>query len=83
MPEPCPPSGFYCPGAAADTVNSSPGSKPIIQATGGSTTVAQVEVVTKEVALEMSMDDYSAHRDAMRIALARQYGVDPSQIICS
>ena len=80
VPEPCPPSGFYCPGAAADTVNSSPGSKPIIQATGGSTTVAQVEVVTKEVALEMSMEDYRAHRDAMRIALARQYGVDPSQI---
>lgn len=36
-PEQCPPSGFYCPGALADTVNEKPGSKPILFEQGGST----------------------------------------------
>ena len=37
MPEPCPTTGFYCPGQAADDVNAVPGSKPIEVAEGAVT----------------------------------------------
>ena len=36
LPYPCPATGFYCPGAAADTSNEVPGSLPILMPVGGS-----------------------------------------------
>ena len=81
LPEPCPSSGFYCPGAAADTVNDPPGSKPIIQATGGSTTFEEVETVTTSISLDLSIEDFMAQQEAIRIALAADYGVPPESII--
>ena len=80
LPEACPPSGFYCPGRRADTVMDPPGSKPIMQEMGGSTETEEVPVVTTTLALEMSIDEFAAQREAMIEALAAQYGVDPSLI---
>ena len=57
-----------------------PGSKPIMQETGGSTETEEVPVVTTTLALEMSIDEFAAQREAMIEALAAQYGVDPSLI---
>ena len=37
LPEVCPPTGFYCPGAALDTVHHPPGSLPVLVPTGGAT----------------------------------------------
>jgi hypothetical protein len=74
LPEPCPASGFYCPGAAEDTVNAAPGSKPIIVPVGDSTTTKEVESVQKEMTLDMSCD-YFDH-DAVKQSLAEQYGCD-------
>ena len=76
FPEPCPASGFYCPGAADDTVNG--GSKPIIVPVGDSTTEVQVETVQKEMTLDMSCVDFDI--DAVKATLAAQYGVDVALI---
>ena len=81
VPEPCPPSGFYCPGAAADRVMNPPGSKPIIQPTGGSTKKEEVPAVTKSMLLDMSIDDFAAQREALIQAMATEYGVPSSQIV--
>ena len=80
LPEECPPSGFYCPGAAADTVNAVPGSKPIIQETGGSTEQLEVPVVETTIEVNLTREEFTARRDAIIAALAVQYGVDASQI---
>ena len=79
LPELCP-SGFFCPGTAKDTVHDPPGSKPIIQATGGSTTEEEVPAVTKTVTVDLSYDEFASQRQQLREALALQYGVDVLQI---
>ena len=81
LPEACPPSGFYCPGAAADTVNDPGGSKPIIVPTGGSKNTEHVPAVTKAVTLDLSCSSYVA--TAARTALATQYGVTEALITLS
>ena len=80
VPEDCPASGFYCPGAAADTINDPPGSKAIIIPVGDSTTTEteEVEVVTQEMTLDVTCDSFDI--EAVKQALALQYGVDPSLI---
>ena len=79
VPEPCPASGFYCPGAADDKINTAaPGSKPIIVPVGASTTEKQVESVQKEMNLDVSCADFNL--EAVRASLAVQYGVDVSLI---
>lgn len=84
--EPCPESGFYCPGAALDPLYN--GSKPIVNKVGKQTQSRTEEVeVTKEVTkvesqmeLDMTMDDFEAERAALIAALALQYGVPASAI---
>ena len=78
VPEPCPTSGFYCPGALRDELWG--GSKPIIMPIGQSTRQDEVRAVTKAMTLDISIDDFAAQRDALKIALAAQYGVDPSLV---
>jgi len=75
-PEPCPPSGFYCPGAADDDVNN--GAKPIIVPTGGSTTTEKVDVITKAITLDLSINEYNETK--VKTALAERYGVHLSQL---
>ena len=76
LPEPCPTTGFYCPGAAADELYG--GSKPIIVPVGGSTTTEQVETVQKEMTLDVSCDSFDIN--AVKQALAAQYNVDVALI---
>ena len=76
LPEPCPESGFYCPGRANDPVYG--GSKPIIMPVGQSTKQQDAPAVTKEMMLDLSIDDFELQREALKIQLAAQYGVDPS-----
>ena len=71
-------SGFYCPGAAEDTVNAVPGSEPIIMPVGGSTETQEVEVVEKQMTLDVDCADFDA--DAIKAELAAQYGVDAALI---
>ena len=85
LPEPCPPSGFSCPGALDVAAHekagiSPPGSKPIIQAVGGSTETVEVPVVRTSISLDLTPEEFTAERDALLTSLAQQYGVDPSQI---
>lgn len=80
LPEECPSSGFYCPGAAGDEVNAVPGSKPIIQETGGSTEDVVTPVVETTIELDITPEEFAANEDAMIEALAAQYGVDASLI---
>ena len=78
VPKPCPPSGFYCPGALRDELYG--GGEPIIMPQGESTQSEEVEAVTKEMTLDISMDDFAAQREQLKIALAAQYGVHVSMI---
>ena len=78
VPEPCPASGFFCPGAADDKEHF--GSKPIIMPVGSSAVKKEVAVVEKEMSVDISIDDFNEQREAMIAALAKQYGVDPSLI---
>ena len=75
VPESCG-AGFYCPGAGDDTQNDVPGSKPLIQPTGGSTAVQ--DVVTQELSLDMSCASFDYSKVLQ--ALADQYGVELSLI---
>ena len=54
-PEPCPPSGFYCPGKANDEQYG--GSKPILMPTGQSTSSRLVDAVTAVVDLDLACTD--------------------------
>lgn len=76
VPELCPPSGFFCPGAADDDLYN--GAKPIIVPTGGSTTTEQVTVITKSITLELSINEYN--ETAVKEALAIEYNVPVSLI---
>ena len=78
IPEPCPTSGFYCPGALRDDVHG--GGKPVLMPVGQSTETRQVETVQQSMTLDLSLDDFAAQREALIERLAMQYGVDPSLI---
>ena len=78
VPEPCPTSGFYCPGALRDEIHG--GAKPIIMPVGQSTETQQVETVEQKMTVDLSLDDFAAQRDALIQRLALQYNVDPSLI---
>ena len=78
LPQPCPASGFYCPGAAADKSNTPGGSLPIELATGSSSTTEEVEVMEQEMTLDISMEDYN--ETAIKVNLAALYGV-PVELI--
>lgn len=71
LPEPCPLSGFFCPGAAADTLYG--GSKPIVQSVGGSTEEVEEVVLRKEMSLDVSIYEYN--ETAVALALSDLYGV--------
>ena len=74
LPEPCPTSGFYCPGAANDMVNKVAGSKPIIIPVGDSSISKEVETVQKSVTLDLTCADFDF--TAVKESLATQYKVD-------
>ena len=69
---PCPASGFYCPGKAADTTYG--GARPILIPVGQSTTTETKRVVRKDVSLDMTCDEFNM--TAMRFQLAEQFMVD-------
>ena len=81
LPEECPPSGFYCPGAAADTLFG--GSKPIIIPVGESTMEEELSVIKIEMALSMTMEDYEDQEAAMKAELADVYDVPAGLISLS
>ena len=58
-PEPCPDSGFRCPGRSGDDVNVPPGSKPILVDSGDATKEVKVETVF-DLALDLNPGDYDA-----------------------
>ena len=72
--ENCPPSGFFCPGARDDALYG--GAKPIIQATGGSTTTEEVAAVSVQVRIDASIDEYN--ESAVTLSLASLYDVSPA-----
>ena len=76
LPEPCPASGFYCPGAANDEKHG--GSKPVIASVGSSIVMEEIETVEKELTLDISCADYN--ETATIHGLAAAYGVDPQLI---
>ena len=78
LPEPCPASGFYCPGYDADRVNTPPGSKPIIIDSGAARESRNVTVVTFGLTLDADLASYD--EAATKRGLAFLYGVDPDDI---
>ena len=78
VPEACPASGFWCPGAALDPLYN--GSKPIIADTGFRTRTRSVEVkeVRTELTLDQNLDDVFV--PSLKAALATLYGVPASQL---
>ena len=71
LPEPCPPTGFYCPGAANDETNDPPGSKPIIVSVGAQTATVEVEVVEQQMTLDISIDEYNETAVKVRVQPSR------------
>ena len=69
--QPCPASGFYCPGKAEDQVYG--GEKPIIIPVGESTMDEEVAVVNKVLELDMDVADYDPVQ--VKAELALLYGV--------
>ena len=78
VPEPCPASGFYCPGALRDELYG--GAKPIIMPVGESTNLEERPAVVKSMTLSLSIDDFAAQRDALKLKFAMQYDVNASLI---
>ena len=78
QPERCPQSGFYCPGTLQDPVHG--GAKPVLMPVGQSTQQNEVPALTKSMRLDMSIDDFAQQREALKVALAQQYGVNASLI---
>ena len=58
-----------------------PGSKPIIQAIGGSTEMVDIPAVTSTITMDISPDEFAEKKEELIAVLALQYGVDPSQIL--
>jgi hypothetical protein len=78
VPEACPSVGFYCPGALRDSLHG--GAKPVVVPTGQSTATQQVQTVTQQIAVDLSIDDVVAQRQALISALATMYGFDASLV---
>ena len=74
LPEPCPTSGFYCPGAANDVINAVPGSKPIIIPVGDNAITKDVETVKKTLTLDLSCNDFDLTK--IKQSLATKYSVN-------
>ena len=80
-PEPCPDSGFRCPGRSGDDVNVPPGSKPILVDSGDATQEVKVETVTFDLALDLNPGDFDAQMEQRLVErLALLYGVNASMI---
>ena len=82
-PEPCPDSGFYCPGYDALEAHAAqnitpPGSKPIIIDSGSARSVRNVDVVTFDLTLDSDVTEYDAVDTRTR--LASLYSVLPEWI---
>jgi hypothetical protein len=76
LPESCPSSGFYCPGALRDGLHG--GARPIIMPIGRSTETRHAASVMQELTLDISIDDFAMRREALRVHLAEHYMVHPS-----
>ena len=63
FPETCPASGFYCPGYDADTVNTPPGSKPILIDSGAARDTRNVTVLTFGLFLDTDLSSYDPDVD--------------------
>ena len=85
VPLACPPSGFLCPGAAADQVNNPPGSLPIQLPTGGISIERQVtrEVLQLLTTLILDADVDSFDEVALKEHLARLYNARVEDITVS
>ena len=85
LPLDCPPSGFLCPGATADRVNTPPGSLPIQLPTGGVSIERQVEreVLQLHTTLTLYTDVDSIDESALKQRLARLYSVHVEDISMS
>ena len=80
-PEPCPDSGFRCPGRSGDDVNVPPGSKPILVDSGDATEKVEVETVTFDLALDLNPGEFNAEMEQRLVErLALLYGVNASMI---
>jgi hypothetical protein len=79
-PKPCPATGFYCPGAAADSEFG--GAEPIIVTQGGATEKVEVEEEVEEIlqSLTLDADLETFDRAAFIRTIAAQYGVAASSI---
>ena len=73
-----PKSGFYCPGYNGDTINTPPGSEPIIIESGTARETRKVTAVSFEVVLEAELADY--RETDMKGKLSRLYGVPEERI---
>ena len=82
LPEACPASGFRCPGRAADTVNTPPGSKPIIIEVGAHTEEVRVNRtvgrVSCNITLEASLDNFDEATTVT--SLAALYNVSAADV---
>ena len=78
VPEPCPVTGFFCPGALRDSLNG--GSKPILMPVGQSTRQEEAPAVTKIMTLDISIDDFAAQSEPLTVQLATRYGVSASLV---
>ena len=76
LPIACPASGFYCPGKAADEKYG--GARPVLIPVGQSTETTEVEAVTQQMALDVSMEDYN--ETSVKLELAALYGM-PVELI--
>ena len=76
LPESCPGSGFYCPGAAADSVFH--GGRPLVVPVGGATTSVTTEAVQHDLTLGITCASFDSA--AVTQTLAARYGVDPSLV---
>lgn len=68
-------SGFYCPGALRDYVHR--GAKPVVMPIGHTTGRVEVSALTKDMAVNISMDSFVAQRDGLLQLLASLYAVSP------
>ena len=82
-PKQCPKSGFYCPGYDADEVNEQRGSEPIIVESGDARQTIDASVVTFDLELAVSLEEYDAQQLQLKQHLAQKYGVRAEDIALS
>ena len=85
VPLACPPSGFLCPGADADGVNTPPGSLPIQLSVGGISSERQVvrEVLQLRTTLTLDEDINSIDEVTLKERLARLYNARVQDVTIS